>query len=145
MKKCMIALLAAGFLGSATAADFSGTYQCHIADHSDGAFDATLVLTANPDATFSDSGYASYNLTLHVPGMPYDYEGMIAARGNDLGVYFESVGEKKDPNDRGVGIGTVIVDKNKAGINTTRIHKFYYEKAYKGKTNYGFEHCVKTK
>lgn len=130
---------------SALAADFSGTYQCHLTDHSDGPFDATLALKLNPDASFSNTGYASYDIDFNVTGIPYSYTGIAAARGNDLALYFESTGEKKNPDDRGVGIASIIVDQDNTGKDVVSIHKFYYEKSYKGKSNYGFENCVKIK
>lgn len=135
--------LTAGICNYAAATDFSGTYQCHLTDHSDGPFDATLTLKEDPTATFADTGYASYTLDFNVTGIPYPYTGIATARGNDLAVYFESTGDKKNPDDRGVGIASVIVDQDKSGKKVVSLHKFYYEKSYKGQSNYGFEECVK--
>lgn len=138
-------LLSVTMISSAMAADFSGTYQCHLFDHSDGPFDATLVLKRNKSASFDDEGYGSYDIKFNVKGIPYAYTGIAAARGNDLALYFESTGNNKNPDDRGVGIASVIVDQDKSGKDVVSIHKFYYEKSYKGKSNYGFEDCVKEK
>lgn len=93
----MTTLLTFGIENCALAADFSGTYRCHLTDHSDGPFNATLVLKLNPKASFLTSGYASYDIAFHVDGIPHEYSGIAAARGNDLAVYFESTGEKKNP------------------------------------------------
>jgi hypothetical protein len=144
MKKFVLAsLLSTGIVSSALAADFSGTYACHLNDHSDGPFDATLTLTLVKEASFPKTGYASYDIKFDVKDMPYPYVGVAAARGNDLGLYFEATGENKDPNDRGVGIASVIVKQTDEGKEVTTINKFYYEQAYKGKANYGFEECTK--
>lgn len=128
---------------SVNAADFSGTYQCNLTDHSDGPFSATLVLKKDPSVHFDDQGYGSYTLNFEVKGIPYSYTGIAAARGNDLALYFESTGANKNPDDRGVGIASIIVDQDKKGENIVSFHKFYYEKSYKGKSNYGFEQCLK--
>ncbi len=146
MKKttCSLTLLLCLGAGSAAwAADFSGTYQCDVQDHSDGHFAATLVLKLNKEASKINKGYASYDIDFKVTGMPYAYTGMAAARGNDLALYFESVGEHKNPDDRGVGIASIILDQDKSGNDKLSVHKFYYEKAYKGKSNFGFETCIK--
>ncbi|MCD6045193.1 MAG: hypothetical protein K0R48_356 [Gammaproteobacteria bacterium] len=142
-KFILTTVLALGVANCALAADFSGKYQCHLTDHTDGPFDATLVLKLNPKASFLTAGYASYDIAFHVAGIPYEYTGIAAARGNDLALYFESTGEKKNPDDRGVGIASVILDQDKSGKNGVSIHKFYYENSYKGKSNYGFEECTK--
>ncbi len=142
-KLILTTVLTLGIASSALAADFSGKYQCHLTDHSDGAFNATLVLKLNRSASIQSAGYASYDIAFHVVGIPYEYTGIAAARGNDLALYFESTGEKKNPDDRGVGIASVILDQDKSGKNSVSIHKFYYEKSYKGKGNYGFEECTK--
>ena len=130
---------------SAMAIDFSGMYGCHLTDHSDGPFKATLILQKDESASFANVGYGSYSLNFRVEGIPYAYTGIAAARGNDLAIYFESTGDHKNPDDRGVGIASVIVDQDKKGNNTVTLHKFYYEKSYKGKSNYGFETCIKIK
>lgn len=135
--------LMVAFSGSAMATDFSGTYDCHLNDHSDGQFDAKLTLKRVKEASFSKTGYASYDIQFDVNDMPYPYVGLATARGNDLAVYFEATGDKKDPNDRGVGIASVIVDQDEKGKDVVEIHKFYYEQSYKGKANYGFEKCIK--
>ncbi len=146
MKKLLaVTLLTATMAGSAIAADLSGTYQCHLTDHSDGPFDAKLVLKLNKSASFQKEGYGSYDIKFDVKGIPYAYTGIAAARGNDLALYFESTGDNKNPDDRGVGIASVILDQDKSGKDVVSIHKFYYEKSYKGKSNYGFENCIKEK
>lgn len=143
MKKIIALLTSSLIFSSAFAADFSGTYDCQVYDHTDGPFTAKLVLELTKEASKLKEGYASYNITFDVTGMPYGYTGIAAARGNDLALYFESVGEEKNPDDRGVGIASVIVDQDKSGKDVVSIHKFYYEKSYKGKPNFGFEKCVK--
>ena len=144
MKKLILSIfLTTGIACSSFAADFSGQYRCHLIDHVDGSFDAALTLKLNSDATFEKTGYASYDIRFHVTGIPYSYTGIAAARGNDLAVYFESTGDKKDPDDRGVGIASIVSEQDKAGKDIVTIHKFYYEKSYKGKSNYGFEECTK--
>jgi len=139
-------LLVCSFLtsvSSVSAADFSGAYKCELLDHSDGYFAATLVLKLNPDASKMDKGYASYDIDFNVTGIPYPYTGIAAARGNDLALYFESAGDKKNPDDRGVGIVSVVMDQDKSGKEIITLHKFYYEKSYKGNGNFGFENCSK--
>lgn len=144
MKK-LITLCALGFVASNTfAADFSGTYKCDLYDKTDGYFKAQLALKLNLDASKLDKGYGSYDITFNVAGLPYSYSGIAAARGNDLAIYFESVGSKRNPDDRGVGIASVVMDQNKDGKDIVSIHKFYYERSYKGKSNFGFENCVKS-
>ncbi len=130
-------------LSSAFAANFSGTYDCQLRDHTDGNFTGTLTLTLNKEASKLKEGYASYDITLDVQGLPYSFGGIAAARGNDLALYFESVGANKNPDDRGVGIASIILDQDKFGRDVVSIHKFYYEKSYKGKSNFGFEKCIK--
>lgn len=143
MKKSLVSLISFFMFSSAFAADFTGTYDCQVYDHTDGAFTAKLILELKKEASKIKEGYASYNITFDVTGMPYAYTGIAAARGNDLALYFESVGENKNPDDRGVGIASVIVDQDKSGRDVVSIHKFYYEKSYKGKSNFGFEKCIK--
>jgi hypothetical protein len=143
MKKIFIAALMFFVCHCAVATDFSGTYQCSLTDHSDGYFKATLVLKQDSSASFPQTGYGSYLINFKVEGIPYSYTGIAAARGNDLAIYFESTGENKNPDDRGVGIASIIVDQNKKGKDTISFHKFYYEKSYKGKSNYGFEQCTR--
>lgn len=143
MKKLLSFILFSSLATAAFAANFSGVYECQIHDHADGNFIGKLTLNINKDASKLKEGYASYNITLDVPALPYAYKGIAAARGNDLAIYFESVGENKNPDDRGVGIASVILDQDKFGHDKVSIHKFYYETAYKGKSNFGFERCVK--
>ncbi|MCD8500327.1 MAG: hypothetical protein LRY43_04875, partial [Gammaproteobacteria bacterium] len=100
---------------SVFSADFSGTYHCHLNDHSDGPFDATLSLKLVKQASFPNLGYSSYDIQFSVQDIPYPYVGMAAARGNDLALYFEATGEKKDPDDRGIGIASVVVDQDDHG------------------------------
>lgn len=126
------------------AADFSGTYKCELQDKSDGHFAAKLVLKLNSSASKMNEGYASYDIDFNVTGIPYPYTGIAAARGNDLAIYFEATGAKKNPDDRGVGIASVIMDQDKTGKSIVSIHKFYYEKSYKGASDIGFENCIKT-
>lgn len=140
----IVGLLFMSLFSSALAADFSGTYKCHLNDHSDGPFDAILTLKLVKEADFPKIGYASYDIQFNVENMSYPYKGLAAARGNDLALYFEATGDKKDPNDRGVGIASVIVDQDDNGKKIVTIHKFYYEQAYKDKANYGFEKCIKS-
>ncbi len=144
MKK-LITLCALGLTAFNTfAADFSGNYKCELHDKTDGYFKAQLTLKLNREASKPENGYGSYDIIFNVAGIPYSYSGIAAARGNDLAIYFESVGSKKNPDDRGVGIASVVIDKNKDGKDIVSIHKFYYEKSYKGKSNFGFENCVKS-
>ncbi len=143
VKKSLIFLVSCFMISSVSAANFSGTYECQIHDHIDGNFNAKLVLALNKEASKLKEGYASYDITFDVVGMPYAYTGIAAARGNDLALYFESVGDNKNPDDRGVGIASVIMDQDKLGRDKVSIHKFYYEKSYKGKSNFGFEKCIK--
>jgi hypothetical protein len=145
MKQFLIATVFIFICTCAKAADFSGEYQCQLNDHSDGMFTATLTLKQDKSASFADIGYASYLIDLQVKGLPYAYTGAAVARGNDLAIYFESTGSKKNPDDKGVGIASVIVDQNKEGKKIISLHKFYYERSYKGKNNYGFELCSKVK
>lgn len=143
MKKLLMATLFFFVTTCALATDFSGTYNCTLTDHSDGPFTAVLKLTKDPSASFDNTGYGSYLVDFNVKGIPYAYSGIAAARGNEMALYFESVGKNRDPNDRGVGIVSIIVDEDKTGKQIISLHKFYYEKSYKGKSNYGFEQCTK--
>lgn len=143
MRQMLISIGFAMACNYAVAADFTGTYKCNLIDNSDGKFTATLVLKKDISASFDDLGYASYLVNFNVNGIPYAYTGMAAQRGNELALYFESTGRNKNPDDRGVGIASIIVDKDKNGKKIVSFHKFYYEKTYKGKSNYGFEKCVK--
>ncbi|HLX54466.1 MAG TPA: hypothetical protein VKR58_11020 [Aquella sp.] len=142
MKK-LLALLLVSSSVMALAIDFSGIYKCELFDKTDGGFDATLELKLNSASSLVDKGYGSYDIKFNVKGMPYSYTGIAAAHGNNLAIYFESTGDKKNPDDRGVGIATAILDKDKSGKDTVSLHKFYYERSYKGKGNYGFENCKK--
>jgi len=126
------------------AADYSGTYKCELYDKTDGGFTGVLKLKLNPKSSMLDSGYASYDVDFTVAGIPYPYTGIAAANGNNLALYFEATGNKKNLDDRGVGIVTILVDKDKSGKDTISLHKFYYERSYKGNSNYGFENCKKT-
>lgn len=142
MKKILTILLA-GMSLSTFATDFSGTYKCELFDKSDGGFSTTLKLKLNPKSSVSGSEYASYDIDFNVQGIPYPYTGIAAANGNNLAIYFESTGSKKNPDDRGVGIATIILDKDKSGKDSISLHKFYYERSYKSNSNYGFENCKK--
>ncbi len=129
---------------SACAANFSGHYQCFLLDGSDGKFQSTLQLTLNQSASPEiKNGYASYDVIFKVKGMPYSYTGIAAARGNDLAIYFESIGKHRNPDDRGVGIASILVDKEPSGETKVSLHKFYYEKSYKGQSDTGFENCTR--
>lgn len=143
MLKFLMALLFLLVCSHAMATNFSGTYECHLTDHADGQSKGTLILQKDKTASFANIGYGSYLLRFQVQGIPYAYTGMAAARGNDLALYFESTGPSKNPDDRGVGIASITVDQDKAGNKIVSLHKFYYEKSYKGKSNYGFEKCIK--
>ena len=145
MFKTAIGILLTGLVICQTtfATDFSGNYKCELQDKSDGYFTAKLILKLNPEASKLQNGYGSYDIKFDVKGIPYSYSGIAAARGNDLALYFESVGDKKNPDDRGVGIASVILDQDKKGKEIVSIHKFYYEKSYKGTSNFGFENCIK--
>ena len=95
MQKCFMSIVCFFVCGFVMAMDFSGTYDCHLTDHSDGPFTATLVLKQDGSADLAHVGYGGYLLHFHVNGIPYDYVGMAAARGNDLALYFESTGSNK--------------------------------------------------
>src|SRR3990167_11553261 len=118
MQKMLMSALSFLICSSAMAIDFSGMYGCHLTDHSDGPFKATLILQKDESASFANVGYGSYSLNFRVEGIPYAYTGIAAARGNDFAIYFESTGDHKNPDDRGVGIASVIVDQDKKGNNT---------------------------
>ena len=128
-------------VGNVFAEDISGKYNCHLNDHSDGLFDVTLVLKNNPQASFPKQSYMSYDFTFEFTalGAIHTYEGFASAHGNNMAMYFESTGDHKDPSDKGVGIASVSTIKD-----TITFSKFYYEPAYQGKVNYGFEECVKS-
>lgn len=143
MKKYSLVFMSILICNSAMALDFSGNYKCKLRDNSDGAFTSTLTLKKDASASFDKEGYGSYIVNFTINGMPYAYTGVAAARGNELAIYFESVGNNKNPDDRGVGIASVITYVKKDGSKSTIFHKFYYEKSYKGKSNYGFEKCIK--
>ena len=143
MKRLMLACYFFALVNSTYAADLSGEYKCELVDHSDGYFTAKLVLKLNPASSKMDKGYASYDIDFYVANIPYPYTGIAAARGNDLALYFESTGDKKNPDDRGVGIVSAVMDQDKSGKEIVSLHKFYYEKSYKGNGNFGFENCIK--
>lgn len=143
MKKLLMVLLAVANY-TVFAVDFSGTYKCELFDKSDGSFAAVLKLKLNSKASLMKDGYASYDIDFNVTGISYPYTGIAAANGNNLALYFESTGSKKNPDDRGVGIATIVLDKDKSGHDIISMHKFYYERSYKGNSNYGFENCRKT-
>ncbi len=143
MKKILLSCFFSALASSGLAADFSGFYKCELLDNSDGYFAATLALKLNPAASKTERGYTSYDIDFHVTGIPYPYTGIAAARGNDLALYFESTGENKNPDDRGVGIVSVVMDQDKSGREIVTLHKFYYEKSYKGSGNFGFENCTR--
>lgn len=139
----IFALIFAGINVTAFAVDFSGTYKCELFDKADGGFATVLKLKLNPKSSIPASGYASYDIDFNVTGIPYPYAGIAAANGNNLAIYFESTGSKRNPDDRGVGIATILLDKDKSGKDIISLHKFYYERSYKGNSNYGFEDCKK--
>lgn len=142
MKK-LLTLVSIAASMSVSAVDLSGTYKCEIFDKTDGGFDAVFKLKLNSASSLVDKGYGSYDVEFNVTGIAYPYTGLAAANGSNLAVYFESTGDKKNPDDRGVGAATVILDKDKSGKDTISLHNFYYERSYKGKGNYGFENCKK--
>lgn len=144
MKKILLAVTCLFFTTFSVAADLSGTYLCDLQDKSDGYFKSKIVLKLNSGASKLNQGYAAYDVDFTVTGIPYPYTGIAAARGNDVAIYFEATGPKKNPDDRGVGIASVVMDQDKSGKTIISLHKFYYEKSYKGQSDYGFENCVKT-
>lgn len=138
MKKlCMLGLLF-GLISNAFANDLSGKYKCHINDQIDGTFEETLIIKNNPQASLPKQGYMSYDLEFTEVGTSNKYTGFAAANGDNVAMYFES--PDKSTNDRGVGIAYVSTKHKKITIK-----KFYYEPAYEGKANYGFEECVSDK
>lgn len=131
----MVGLLSVGLMGHAFASDLSGTYECDINDRIDGVFKETLTIKNNPQASLPEQGYMSYDLEFTEVGTSHKYTGFAAASGDNVAMYFES--PDKNANDRGVGIALVSTEHKKITIK-----KFYYEPAYQGKENYGFEECV---
>lgn len=144
MKAWKITILMSILGVSAYATDLSGKYKCDLYDKADGAFKSSLGLKLNKSASKLDQGYASYDVEFNVVGIPYPYVGIAASHGNDIAIYFESAGSKKNPDDRGVGIASVVVDQDAKGKDIVSLHKFYYEKSYKGSSDVGFENCIKT-
>jgi len=144
MKKILFAGILVAMNWSAGAVDFSGTYSCKMVDNADGSSKSLFTLKLNPLVSKLDQGYASYDTSYSTEGLPYSYTGIAASHGNELAVYFESVGDKKDPSDRGVGIGTVIMDQDGSGKIEISMHNYYYQKMYKGHANYGTANCIKT-
>jgi len=139
MKKILIVgFLSVGLIGTAFANDLSGTYKCHINDQIDGTFQEILKVKNNPQASLPKQGYMSYDLEFAEVGTSNKYIGFAAASGDDVAMYFES--PDKNMNDRGVGIASVSTKHKKITIK-----KFYYEPAYEGKSNYGFEECISDK
>lgn len=134
----MVSFLSIGLIGNAFADDLSGTYKCHINDKMDGTFEETLLIKNNPRASLPIQGNMSYDLEFTEVGTSNKYTGFAAASGDNVAIYFES--PDKNTNDRGVGIASVSTKQKKITIK-----KFYYEPAYKGKANYGFEDCIKEK
>ena len=142
MMKKLFSLLLITVSASSFAADFSGKYRCDAYDAHDGKYQAEMTLKLNKAYSKMDRGYASYDFSLASEGYPYSFNGLAAASGSNLAIYFESIGAKRDPSDKGVVIGTIITDQDGQGKEVVSMHTFYYEKAYKGKGNYGFENCV---
>lgn len=129
---------------SAWAIDYSGTYDCTMYDQADGYFTGQLTLKINQIASLSQQGYGSYDAHMSFENIPYEYDGYAAAHGSQLAIYFESVGSKRDPDDKGVGIASVVLEKDANNKDIISIHKFYYTQQYHNKSNIGFQKCVKT-
>lgn len=127
----------------ACSADYSGTYDCTLYDQTEGYFTGEMVLELNKSASIAQQGFNSYDFHLSYKGVPYQYEGYAAANGNQLALYFESVGSQRDPDDKAVGIANVVVEKDVNNKDIVRIHKFYYMQDYHDNSNTGFESCVR--
>ena len=143
MKRYSLLFMSILICNSAMALDFSGNYKCKLIDNADGAFTAALTLKKDANASLDKEGYGSYLVNFTVKGIPYNYTGIAASRGNEIAIYFESIGSNRNPNDKGVGIASVLTSFEKDGKKSISFNKFYYEKSYKGKSNYGFEKCIK--
>jgi hypothetical protein len=143
MKKISFVFCLAIFFSTSYALDFSGDYQCDTNyDAQDGKYTALITLKLNKGYVQEGSSYATYDFSMKAIGYDYFWTGIAAANGNNLAVYFESVGPKREPSDKGVGIATIVTDKDATGKDVVSLHKFFYEAAYKGKPDYGFENCV---
>ncbi|MDX2050379.1 MAG: hypothetical protein SFT93_04335 [Rickettsiaceae bacterium] len=128
----------------ALAYDFSGAYKCDKAfDSQDGNFTSTITLRPNNDYKKANSSYSIYNFEMKCPGYNYTWEGTAIANGNNLAIYFYSVGEHREKSDFGTASATIITHEDKKGKITTSLHEFYYETAYKGKPAFGFQDCKK--
>ncbi len=143
MKKTIIALC---FFSAPAiwAVDYSGNYDCTMYDQTDGYFTGQLTLKINPLASLVQQGYGSYDVHMSFENIPYEYDGYAAAHGSQLAIYFESVGAKRDPDDKGVGIASVVLEKDANNKDIISIHKFYYTQQYHNKSTIGFQKCVKT-
>ena len=142
VKKFTLTSFLLAFSISAFATDLSGVYKCTAFDSNDGEYAGTLTMKSNKAYNKANSPYGTYDFTLTAKGFPYSFAGIAAANGTNFSMYFESVGEKRDPSDRGVGIATVVRDVDHEGKDVISFHAFYFEKAYKGRSSFGFENCT---
>ena len=113
--------------------DFSGVYDCHGMDASEGHFMGKVTIEAVPK--HSRDNAASYTYLLEVPNFGA-YKGFMAAQGRDAAIYFAL--DDKANEDYGVGIAKFIKEEG----SPLQFHKFYFEPGYKG-GNTGTEDCVR--
>jgi hypothetical protein len=113
--------------------DFSGIYDCHGMDTSEGHFMGKVTITLQPK--HSKDNEVSYTYLLEVPGFG-SYKGFAAAQGMDAAIYFAL--DDKTNEDYGVGIAKFYKEEG----GPLQFHKYYFEPGYKG-GNTGTEDCIR--
>ena len=116
---------------TATAPDFSGTYDCTGHDGHEGDYTGTVTLQRVPAQ--STGVYGAYSFKLEVPGYG-SYPGHAASRGTEMAIHFALT----DPSTQDYGTGIASFKKGAGG--KWSFTKFYYEPAFKG-GNHGSESC----
>ena len=97
MKRCAPLLLALT-AAAATAADFSGVYDCTGQDRQEGPYTGTVTLERVPGE--SRGRYGAYTFKLEVPGYGA-YPGHGAARDREMAIFFANT----DPAAKDYGTG----------------------------------------
>jgi hypothetical protein len=127
------------------AINLSGKYLCNGYDTKDGPYsDDYVTLTQVKNHSYPEKDVYSYNFMLSDSKGALQYSGFATSHGRDLAIYFENMGSKKNPNDRGVGIAKVndsIVRNSKGQFEQSiTFSKFFFEPNY---TSDGSEFCKK--
>lgn len=119
----------------------AGTYQCSGHDSHDGYYEnVTVTLSVDTKNSDFDHNHGAYRFKLMEPD-GIEYDGEAASDGNTLAIYFQNT-SANEPTDRGVGIASVVHERDANGNVTTKFYKFYYEPDYQGGGN-GSEVCTR--